>query len=387
MSDAHTLPPRIVDPPVAGLAERWVRRILEGSGVAVNGANAWDPQVHNDGFYRRVLSAGSLGLGESYMDGWWDCARLDEMYHRLLRVPAIRRRTFAAYLAPYFVAAVANLQSKSRAFEVGEKHYDIGNDLYRAMLDKRMIYTCGYWRDADNLDDAQAAKLDLICQKLQLKSGMRVLDIGCGWGGFAKFAAENYGVEMVGVTVSKAQVELGARACRGLPVELRLQDYRDLNEPFDAIASIGMFEHVGHKNYRTYMRVARRCLKDGGKFLLHTIGKNHSRLGVDPWIAKYIFPNGEIPSLRQISKALEELMVIEDVHNFGADYDKTLMAWFANFNANWQSHLSKNYSARFYRMWKYYLHVCAGAFRARDLQLWQIVISKGDEGAYRRPDK
>ena len=370
-----------------GLAERWVRRILEGSGVAVNGANAWDPQVHNDGFYRRVLSAGSLGLGESYMDGWWDCARLDEMYHRLLRVPAIRRRTFAAYLAPYFVAAVANLQSKSRAFEVGEKHYDIGNDLYRAMLDKRMIYTCGYWRDADNLDDAQAAKLDLICQKLQLKSGMRVLDIGCGWGGFAKFAAENYGVEMVGVTVSKAQVELGARACRGLPVELRLQDYRDLNEPFDAIASIGMFEHVGHKNYRTYMRVARRCLKDGGKFLLHTIGKNHSRLGVDPWIAKYIFPNGEIPSLRQISKALEELMVIEDVHNFGADYDKTLMAWFANFNANWQSHLSRNYSARFYRMWKYYLHVCAGAFRARDLQLWQIVISKGDEGAYRRPDK
>ena len=236
-----------------------------------------------------------------------------------------------------------------------------------------------------NLDDAQQHKLELVCRKLDLQPGMRVLDIGCGWGGFAKYAAQNYGVEVVGVTVSKEQVKLGEAHCRGLPVELRLQDYRDVDEQFDAIVSLGMFEHVGHKNHRAYMKVVRRCLKDKCRFLLQTIGKNHSWVGVDPWIAKYIFPNGEIPSLRQISAALESLMVIEDVHNFGADYDRTLMAWFDNFHNAWPQ-LRENYSERFHRMWKYYLHVCAGAFRARNLQLWQIVISKGaPEGAYRRP--
>ena len=359
--------------------------MLAGTTVEVNGPNLWDPQVSRPEFHKRVLVNGSLGLGESYMDGWWDSAQLDEMYNRLLRSPKVLERTFAAYLTPWLLSVFANLQNKARAFQVGEEHYDLGNDLYRAMLDKRMVYTCGYWRDADNLDDAQQHKLELVCRKLDLQSGMRVLDIGCGWGSFAKYAAENHDVEVVGVTVSKQQVELGNAHCRGLPVELRLQDYRDVDEKFDAIVSLGMFEHVGHKNYRTYMRVAQRCLKDKCKFLMQTIGKNHSRAGVDPWTAKYIFPNGEIPSLKQISSALESLMVIEDVHNFGADYDRTLMAWFGNFHDAWPQ-LQKNYSERFYRMWKYYLHVCAGAFRARDLQLWQIVISNSaGEGAYRRP--
>ncbi len=360
-------------------------KMLAETAIEMNGPNPWDPQVNNSKFYKRVLAGGSLGMGESYMDGWWESAQLDEMYNHLLRSPKILGRPFAAHLVPYLLSSFANLQNKASAFQVGEEHYDLGNDLYRAMLDKRMIYTCGYWRDADNLDDAQQHKLELVCRKLDLRSGMRVLDIGCGWGGFAKYAAENYGVEVVGVTVSKEQADLGNEYCRGLPVELRLQDYRDLNEPFDAIASIGMFEHVGHKNYRTYMRVAKRCLRDNGRFLLQTIGKNHSHVGVSPWISKYIFPNGEIPSLKQISAALESMMVIEDVHNFGADYDKTLMAWFRNFDNAWPQ-LNKNYSERFYRMWKYYLHVCAGAFRARNLQLWQIVISNGaPQDAYRRP--
>lgn len=366
-------------------AERRIRKMLAGTTVEINGPNPWDPQIRNPAFYKRVLIDGSLGLGESYMDGWWESEQLDEMYNRLLRSPQIRRRKFFSYIAPYLLSLAANLQRKARAFQVGEAHYDLGNDMYRAMLDQRMIYTCGYWRDADNLDDAQRHKLDLVCRKLDLQPGMRVLDIGCGWGGFAKYAVENYAVEVVGVTISKQQIALGTEQCRGLPVELRLQDYREVNEPFDAIVSLGMFEHVGHKNYRTYMRVARRCLKEEGKFLLQTIGKNNSSVGVDPWIAKYIFPNGEIPSLKQISAALESLMVIEDVHNFGADYDKTLMAWFANFHRAWPQ-LAENYPERFYRMWKYYLHVCAGAFRARNLQLWQIVMSTGArEGAYRRP--
>ena len=382
--------PEVTHPQTAsrpGFAERRIKGIFAEAGVEVNGPNPWDPQVSHPGFYRRVLVNGSLGLGESYMDGWWESARLDELYNRLLRSPKISEGGFVAHLAPYLRSFFANLQNKARAFQVGEEHYDLGNDLYRAMLDERMVYTCGYWRDAGNLGDAQQHKLELVCRKLGLRPGMRVLDIGCGWGSFARYAAHNCDVEVVGVTVSAQQVELGNENCRGLPVELRLQDYRDVDEKFDAIVSLGMFEHVGHKNYRAYMRVAQRCLKDNCKFLMQTIGKNHSRVGVDPWISRYIFPNGEIPSLRQISSSLESLMVIEDVHNFGADYDKTLMAWFDNFHNAWPQ-LRKNYSERFYRMWKYYLHVCAGAFRARNLQLWQIVISNGEpEGVYRRPDR
>lgn len=369
-----------------GFAERQISKLLNGTGIELNGPNPWDPQIHNREFYKRVLAKGSLGLGESYMEGWWDCEQLDEMYHRLLRAPRLQIRKFATHIFASIRAGMLNLQSRKRAFEVGEAHYDIGNDLYRAMLDKRMVYTCGYWREANNLDDAQEHKLELVCRKLDLKPGMRILDIGCGWGSFANYAATNYGVEVVGVSVSKEQVDMGNELCKKLPVELRLQDYRAVNEKFDAIASLGMFEHVGHKNHRNYMRVAKRCLQPNGKFLLHTIGKNHSRIGVDPWISKYIFPNGEIPSLKQITKAVQALMLVEDLHNFGADYDKTLMAWFNNFDAAWPQ-LKNSYPDHFYRMWKYYLHVCAGAFRARNLQLWQFVLSTGaEQGAYRRPD-
>ncbi|MEM7195565.1 MAG: cyclopropane fatty acyl phospholipid synthase [Pseudomonadota bacterium] len=369
----------------AGFAEKRIRKLLAATGVEINGSNPWDIHVKNPAFYRRVALNGSLGLGESYMDGWWDCERIDELINRLLRSSLASNHRFLSHYVSKAQASLVNLQKKSRAFQVGEEHYDLGNDIYEAMLDSRMVYTCGFWKDATDLDTAQIEKLELVAKKLDLKPGQTVLDIGCGWGSFAKFAAENYGVKVVGITVSKEQVELGMERCKGLPVELRLQDYRDLDDKFDHIMSLGMFEHVGHKNYRDYMKVVSRCLKDGGFFLLHTIGKYESRTGVDPWIAKYIFPNGEIPSLRQISAATEELLVIEDVHNFGPDYDKTLMAWFNNFNATWPT-LKSNYSARFYNMWKYYLHACAGAFRARNLQLWQIVISKGDtENAYRRP--
>ena len=373
----------------AGFAERRIRKMLAGTAVEINGPNPWDPQINHPGFYKRVLTGGSLALGESYMDAWWECAQLDEMLNKLLRSPRIRKMKFASQLTPFVMALVANLQSKTRAYQVGEAHYDISNELYRAMLDARMVYTCGYWRDAGNLDDAQEHKLELVCRKLNLQPGMRVLDIGCGWGSFAKYAAEKYGVEVVGVTVSREQVELGNELCAGLPVTLRLQDYRAVDERFDAIVSLGMFEHVGHKNYRTYFRMAQRCLAERGRFLLQTIGKTAAYAGVDPWIAKYIFPNGEIPSLKRIAAALESPLVIEDVHNFGPDYDKTLMAWFANFDRAWPR-LRASFAdrpQRFYRMWKYYLHVCAGAFRARDLQLWQIVITNSPgEGAYRRPD-
>jgi len=212
---------------------------------------------------------------------------------------------------------------------------------------------------------------------------MRILDIGCGWGSLVKFAAEKYKVEATGITVSREQVELGNELCKGLPVEIRFQDYRDVNDKFDRIVSVGMIEHVGYKNYRTYMEIVNRCLKDDGLFLLHTIGGNRSVTSVDPWINRYIFPNGMLPSPEQLTTAIEGWFVLEDWHNFSADYDKTLMAWYANLKKN-HDNLKTKYDARFHRMWEYYILSCAGAFRARQNQLWQIILSKnGVIGGYK----
>lgn len=357
-----------------------IEEILSAAGIAINGPNPYDIRIKDERFYKRIITDGSLGLGESYMDGWWDCESLDGFFCKLMPTdPQDKVRKDLKLIA---LSLIFNLNRKSRAFQIGEWHYDLDNDLYQRMLDKRMLYSCGYWKDADNLDDAQEAKLDLICRKLHLQPGDRILDIGCGWGGLVKYAAEKYRVEAVGITVSKKQAELAKEHCEGLPIEIRLQDYRDLNERFDHIVSVGMFEHVGHKNYRTYMQTVHKCLRDDGLFLLHTIGDSYSKVAMEPWFDKYIFPNSLIPSMKQISASAEKLFVIEDWHNFGAYYDPTLMSWFNNFDRNWGT-LRQNYDDRFYRMWKYYLLSCAGTFRARCSQVWQIVMSKkGVPGGY-----
>lgn len=358
--------------------------LLSLAGVEINGRNPWDIRVHNDNFYQRVLSEGSLGLGESYMDGWWDCEELDGLFYRIIRADLEHKvRMNWRLLLKAMWARVLNLQSKRRAFQIGERHYDLGNDLFENMLDKRMVYSCAYWRNARSLDEAQENKLELICRKIGLKDGMRVLDIGCGWGSFAKYAAEKYGTEVVGITVSKEQMSLAKKRCKGLLAEIRLQDYRDIDEIFDRVVSVGMFEHVGYKNYRTFMKQVHKCLKDDGLFLLHTIGGNISVKVPEPWTNKYIFPNGMLPSIKQISASAEGLFVMEDWHNFSADYDKTLMAWHNNFEKSWDK-IRANYDERFYRMWEYFLLSSAGAFRARKNQLWQVVLSKqGVDGGYR----
>jgi cyclopropane-fatty-acyl-phospholipid synthase len=354
-----------------------VEQLLNYAGIKINGNNPWDVKIYDDGFYKRAITEVELGMGESYMDKWWDAEKIDELIYRILRADLLnkvkRNYKIAFQLAGFYLI---NMQARRRAFIIGERHYDLGNDLFQSMLDKRMNYSCAYWKDAENLDEAQESKLDLICRKLYLKPGMRILDIGCGWGAFGKYAAEKYDAQVVGITVSKEQVALGEELCKGLPVEFRLQDYRQVNEKFDRIISVGMIEHVGHKNYREYFKVAARNLIDDGLFLLHTIGEVRSVKKTDAWTHKYIFPNGMLPSIAQLSKAVEGLFIIEDLHNFGADYDKTLMAWFKNFNDNWE-HLKNKYSERFYRMWKYFLLSSAGAFRARNKnQLWQLVLSK-----------
>ena len=361
---------------MANNEETIARDMLETIGVTINGDQPFDIQVRDQRVYRRVLSDGALGLGESYMDGWWDCDALDQFLERVLR--ANLRDEFKGNwkIAWYFFKSkLFNLQNKNRAYEVGEEHYDTGNDLFEAMLDKRMNYTCAYWKNAATLDEAQEAKLELVCQKINLQRGMSVLELGCGFGAFAGYAAEKYGAQVTGVTVSKEQVAYGTERYKGLPVELRLEDYRNVTGQYDRVISIGIMEHVGYKNYRTYMEVVNRTLKEGGIAFVHTIGSNDSVTASNAWLNKYIFPNGMLPSIAQMGKAMEGLFVMEDWHNFGPDYERTVLVWNENFEKAWPE-LKGKYSERFRRMWRYYLLSAAAGFRARDAQLWQIVMTR-----------
>ncbi len=363
-----------------------IQHLLDVAQVRVGGPEPWDLQVHDPRMYQRAMRQGTLGLGESYMDGDWDCAALDELFTRLMRVDVDRLATGLTrwrWAAQVLRHRVLNLQSQSRAFTVGQRHYDAGNDLFERMLDSRLIYSCGYWEFAQDIEQAQADKLEMICRKLDLQAGMRLLDVGCGWGGLARWAAEKHGVSVVGITVSKEQLVLAQQRVRGLPVSLYLQDYREVQGQFDRIVSVGMFEHVGQKNYATYFDHMRRLLDPEGVFLLHSIGNHVTSAATDPWIDRYVFPNGKLPSAQELAQALEGRFLIEDWHNFGADYDRTLMAWWQRFDDAWPD-LRAHYNERFYRMWRYYLLSCAGFFRSRQGQLWQLVLTRRErEATYR----
>jgi len=369
-----TAPPRVLSD-LLGLA-----------GVQFNGRRPWDIQVHDPDVYRRILTHGSLGFGEAYMDGLWDAYNLDGLFTRLLQHEIDEK--LGGWPRLHLMLQVLrqrllNLQSSERAYHVAEQHYDIGNDIFTAMLDSSMSYSCGYWLEAEDLEQAQWNKLDLICRKLELEPGDRLLEIGCGWGGLAYHAARYYGAEVLGITVSKEQQKLAQERCADLPVSIELQDYRRLEGEFDKVVSVGMFEHVGPKNYPVYFDTVARLMSDDGLFLLQSIGIYKQYSSVDAWIDKYIFPNGKLPSAKELATALDSRFLIEDWHNFGQDYDRTLMAWWDNFDRTWPE-LEQTYSRRFYRMWKYYLQSCAGFFRSRQGQLWQIVLSKRSRSsAYR----
>jgi cyclopropane-fatty-acyl-phospholipid synthase len=359
----------------ASQAERTVRSLLEQADIEVGGRRPHDIQVHSPAFYTRALRDGRLGVGESYMDGEWDAEALDAFIAKLL-LARLNEKVQDWRTILYVAAARAtNLQNATRVFQAGERHYDIGNDLYQAMLGESMSYTCAYWANAKTLDEAQRAKLELICRKVGLEPGMKVLELGCGWATFAKYAAERYGVEVTGYTVSKEQVALGRELCKGLPVDLRLEDYRNARGSYDRVISIGMMEHVGHKNHRAYFETVDRCLKSDGIAFVHTIGSNISQKIIDSFFHKYLFPNALIPSLAQITGAMEGKFVPEDVHNIGEHYDPTLMAWNENFEKAWPS-LQKRYDSRFYRLWRFYLLSSAGSFRARFTQLYQVVMTR-----------
>lgn len=368
------------------LARRRVEALLATADVRIGGTRDWDLQARDERLWSRLLAQGSLGLGESYMDGWWEAASLDGLLMRLVQARLGERVRGLAAWRDVLLARLTNPQTPRRSREVGRRHYDLGNDLYAAMLGRRLVYSCGYWPQASDLDAAQEAKLDLVCRKLGLRPGMHVLDIGCGWGEALRYAAEHHGVSGVGVTVSAEQADYARRLCTGLPVQIRLQDYRDLDERFDAVLSIGMFEHVGVRNYRTYFQVVRRCLAPHGLFLLHSIGSNVSLRRTDPWIGRYIFPNSMLPSAAQLARASEGRFVIEDWHNFGTDYDLTLQAWRSNIEAAWGRLDPRRYDERFRRMWRFYLAGSMASFRSRRAQLWQVLLSpEGVPGGMRVP--
>ena len=361
--------------------EFFVRQLLSQAGVEVNGSCSWDIQVHNPGFYKRAMAQGTLGLGESYMDGWWDCDAIDQLFYKLTSAGLHEKAAIPARMkAAVMFTRLVNMQTRSGSLKVVREHYNPASETILSFLDPYNQYTCGYFRGTDDLAKAQEQKLDLICKKLMLHTEDRVLDIGCGWGGFVRFAAEQYGCSVTGISNSREQIEYAKKFCEGLPVVLVESDYRDFKGKFTKILVCGMIEHVGYKNYRTLMEMVFHCLEENGLFLLQTIGGNTSVVSGDPWLMKYIFPNSMLPSMKQIASAVEGLFVIEDVENFGPYYDPTLMAWHKNFVAQWP-HIEHQYDRRFYRMWTYYLLHMAGTFRSRLNQLWQVLFSvKGVPG-------
>jgi len=370
-------------------AKEKVTTLLRAADIEIDGTRPWDLQVHDERVYQRVLAEGTVGAGEAYMDGWWDVERLDEFFARVLRARFDGEFRTLSMLRRVLLSRIANLQNRRRSRQVAEQHYDLSNRLYEAMLGPTMQYTCAYYGpngQEATLDDAQRAKLALIARKLHLEPGMRVLELGGGFGELSRYLAEEHGCEVVTYNISSQQVEYARSLCDGLPAEVRQRDYREAAKepaPFDRVVSIGLMEHVGPKNYRGFFDLIKSRLKAGGLALVHTIGRNNSRTMADPWITKYIFPGGVIPSEAQLTRGKEGLFVLEDWHNFGPDYDRTLKAWEANFLAAWpELKEQEGLDERFYRMWRYYLNSSAGAFRSRGLNLWQIVLSQGDVARY-----
>lgn len=360
-----------------------IEKMLNEIGIRLNGDQPWDIQVHNPRFLDRILHQQSMGGGESYVEGWWDCKRLDELFFRLTR-SSLNNSFYSPWKLSLlsFRNSLFNQQSPLKSKEVS-RHYDLGNILFEKMLGKSMAYTCGYWPHANNLDEAQYAKYDLVCKKLDLKPGETVLELGCGWGGLAKHMAEKYGCNVVGFDICREPANYAKTLCKDLPVSIYQCDYRDThiynpnNIQFDKLVSVGVLEHVGPKNYIPFLNISRSFIKPEGIFLLHSIGANRKKIYCDPWINQYVFPNGVLPSLEGLGNAFENRFVVEDLHNLGVNYDKTLLAWHKNFNTHWPELTvhNKNYTESFRRLMNYYLLSCAGVFRARDMQLWQFVLT------------
>ncbi|XP_021964854.2 cyclopropane-fatty-acyl-phospholipid synthase [Folsomia candida] len=369
---------------------------LDQVGITINKGGPCDIKNRNfmtsqDTVYIRAINEGILGFGESYMDGDWDAEDIPAVFYKIFANDAPILRMFMNpwnRFLYYMQFSFFNLQTKQRVYDVAKIHYDLGNEFFENMLDSTMNYTCGYFKDTDNLEKAQLAKMDFVAAKLGIKQGMTVLDIGCGFGGMARHLAINYGATVTAVTISKEQATFAQQACRGLPVTVKVMDYRDVSGTYDRVVSLGDLEHIGPANYGTFFKTVSRCLKEDGLCLIHCMGNYHDVMPhQEPFSAKYVFPGACLPYYTEVMGSLQNLFLIEDWHNFGNDYNLTSVAWRDNFIRNWPKlqQLDKiKYDDRFYRMWTFYLGVAIALYKARKIQLWQIVLSKhGVVGGYR----
>jgi cyclopropane-fatty-acyl-phospholipid synthase len=359
----------------ASLYERLVASVFLEADVRLDGGRAWDFDVRDDRFYHTVLLKGSLGLGESYVDGWWTCRDLEELIYRLLRSGVERHNRYrpsTLWLAG--LARLTNRQTRRRGMKVAEEHYNLGDRVF-SFLGHYKNYSCGYFEGTDDLDVAQRLKLELLCRKLNLQPGERLLDVGGGWGEFARYAAKHYGVEVVSINIADDQIRFAREYCAGHPVKIVKCDYRDATGTYDKIAAIAMLPHVGPRNYREFMQVMHDRLTPNGTLLIECTGGNQSRAYCEPWTNKCIFSGGTIPSLKQLGEAMERLFVLEDLHNFAPSYVHTLRGWHANFQKAWPE-MASGASESFRRTFEYFFLSCAAAFRARDLQYWHLVLTK-----------
>lgn len=367
----------------SSLAETFITKRLAEAGIVVGGHRAWDLQVKNKDCFWKMIREGNLGMGETYMKGWWNAKKLDELFFRLLKADTDTKPPWQwTHKLSSIPSLIVNMQTVARSKVVAEKHYNFGTEFFRSFLDPYMQYSCAVFEHHDNLAKAQERKMGLICKKINLQPNDHLLDVGCGWGGLMKFASQRTGCNATGINISKDQIMFAKEFCKDLPIDFQEMDYRKTTGKYSKAVSVGMFEHVGSKNHRTFMETIHKSLDDNGVFLLQTIGANEHQIASDQWITHYIFPNGHLPSLAEITKAAEGLFVIEDVHNIGPNYDKTLMSWHGCLNKKIDESTSNtnentpNVEEKQRRMWNYYLLSCAGAFRARNIQCWQIVFTK-----------
>lgn len=360
---------------------------LEKAGIAIGGPNDFDIHVNDDRFYEMFFKDRTVGAGEAYTEGFWDVKDLKLLAEKIFLSGKLDHQYgFLNNL----IYQLNKAQGKLKALFDIKKTYDHNIELYRAMLDKRLLYTCAYWNNIDysvaNLDLAQEQKLELVCQKLglhQQPKGQSILDYGCGFAGFAKYAHEKYGAKVVGITISKLQYKVAKEICKGLPIEIRFQDYRDIpkGELYDHLVALGIIEHITVKNAREFILNAKSHLKNekyqDNRFVLHGMFTNGTEHRIDPWMEKYIFPGAEIFTFKHLFDMIHGVFYCQDFHPFGPDYSLTADAWYQRLEMNYGNLLPSEQNNEFMRTFEFYLKTASASFLTQRNNLMQMVLTHG----------